>query len=76
MIFESGDDIFHEEKFPFKSNSIGGKEVIESVLSQPSSYTHSQNQENLEIELRRSKKARVEKDFGPDYYVLMLMKIL
>ena len=69
VIFESGDDIFHEEKFPFKSNSIWGKEVIESVLSQPSSYTHSQNQENLEIELRRSKKARVEKDFGPDYYV-------
>ena len=39
------------------------------MLSQPSSSTHSQNQENLEIKLRRSKRARVEKDFGPDYYV-------
>ena len=40
------------------------------MLAQPSSSTpHSQNQENLEIELRRSKRARVEKDFGPDYYV-------
>ena len=44
---------------------VGGKEVRENVLSQPSSSTpHSQNQENLEIELRRSKRARVEKDFG------------
>ena len=49
---------------------VGGKEVRENVLSQPSSSTpHSQNQENLEIELRRSKRARVEKDFSPDYYV-------
>ena len=40
------------------------------MLSQSSSSTpHSQNQENPEIELRRSKRARVEKDFGPDYYV-------
>ena len=40
------------------------------MLSQPSSSTsHSQNQENLDVELRRSKRARVEKDFGPDYYV-------
>ena len=69
VIFESGDAIFHEENFPFKSKNSRGKEVIENVLSQPSSSTHSQNQENLEIKLRRSKRARVEKDFGPDYYV-------
>ena len=70
MIFESGDAIFHEEYFPFKSKNSGGKEVRENVLSQPSSSTpHSQNQENLEIELRRSKRVRVEKYFGPDYYV-------
>ena len=68
VIFELGDAIFHEEKFPFKSKSSGGKEVIENVLSQPSSSTHSQNQENLEIELR-SKRARVENDFGLEYYV-------
>ena len=77
VIFESGDAIFHEEKFPFKSKNSGGKEVRENVLSQPSSSTpHTQNHENLEIKLRRSKRARVEKYFGPDYYVLMLMKIL
>ena len=46
------------------------------MLSHPSSSTpHSQNQENLEIELRRSKKARVENDFSPNYYVLTLRKI-
>ena len=40
------------------------------MLSQSSSSTpHSQNQENPEIELRRSKRDRVEKDFDPDYYV-------
>ena len=49
VIFELGDSIFHEEKFPFKSKNSGGKEVKENVLSQPSSSTHSQNQENLEI---------------------------
>ena len=71
VIFESGDAIFHEENFPFKSKNSGGKGVRENVLSQPSSSTpHSKNQENLEIELRRSKRARVEKDFGPNYYVL------
>ena len=69
VIFESGDTIFHEDKFPFKSKNSGGKEVIENVLSRSSSSTHSQNQENLEIELRRSKRAKVKKDFGPDYYV-------
>ena len=42
----------------------------ENILSQPSSSTsHLQNQENYEMEPRRSKRARVEKDFGHDYYV-------
>ena len=70
VIFESSDVIFHEENFPFKSKNSGGKEVRENVLSRPSSFTpHSQNQENLEIELRKSKRVRVEKDFDPNYYV-------
>ena len=70
VIFDSGDAIFHEEKFPFKSKNSGGKEVREILLSQPSSSTpHSQNQEYIEIKLRRSKRARVGKDFGPNYYV-------
>jgi hypothetical protein len=50
-------------------NSGGEK----NILSQPSSSTsHLQTQENIELEPRRSKRARVEKDFGPDYYVFNL----
>jgi hypothetical protein len=44
-----------------------------NILSQTSSSTsHLQTQENIELEPRRSKRARVEKDFGPDYYVFNL----
>ena len=65
--FESGDAIFHEEKFPLKLKNSGGEE---NILSQPSSSaSHLQNQENFEMEPRRSKRARVEKDFGLDYCV-------
>ena len=42
----------------------------ENILSQPNSSTsHLQNQENFETKPRKSKRARVEKDFSPDYYV-------
>ena len=69
---ESSDAIFHDENFPFKLKNNGGEE---NILSQPSSSTsHLQNQENFEMEPRRSKRARVEKVFGPDYYVLTLRK--
>ena len=61
---------FMRKIFLLNIKIVGGKEVRENVLSHPSSSTfHSQNQENLEIELRRSKIARVEKDFGLHYYV-------
>ena len=36
IIFESGDAIFYEEKFPFKLKNSGGEE---NILSQPSSST-------------------------------------
>ena len=73
VIFESRDAIFHEEKFPFKLKNSGGEK---NILLQPSSSTsHLQNQENFEMEPRRSKKARVENDFSPNYYVLTLRKI-
>ena len=50
-----------------KLKNSGGEE---NILSQSSfSTSHLQNQENFEMEPRRSKRARVEKDFGPDYYV-------
>ena len=42
----------------------------ENILSQPNSSTsHLQNQENFETKPRKSKRARVEKDFSLDYYV-------
>ena len=67
IIFESSDAIFHEENFPFKLKKSGGEE---NILLQPNSSTsHLQNQENFEIEPRRSKRARVEKDFSLNYYV-------
>ena len=67
IIFEYDDAIFHEEKFHFKLKNSGGEE---NILSQSSSSTsHLQNQENFEMEPRRSKRARVEMDFGPNYYV-------
>ena len=67
IIFESGDAIFHEENFPFKLKKGGGEE---NILLQPNSSTSQlQNQENFEIESRRSKRARVEKDFSLNYYV-------
>ena len=67
ILFEFGDAIFQEEKFPFKLKNSGGEE---NIFSQPSSSTsHLQNQENFEMEPRRSKRARVENDFDHDYYV-------
>ena len=67
IIFESDDAIFYEEKFPFKLKNSGGEK---NILSQPSSSTsYLQNQENFQMEPRRSKRARVENDFGPDYYI-------
>ena len=52
IIFASSDVILHEKKFPFKSKNSGGEE---NILSQPSSSTsHLKNQENFEMEPRRS----------------------
>ena len=45
IIFESGDAIFHEEKFHFKLKNSGGEE---NILSQPSSSTsHLQNKKKI-----------------------------
>jgi hypothetical protein len=59
-----------------KKNFLLNQKIVgmkKNILSQPSSSTsHLQTQENIELEPRRSKRARVEKDFGPDYYVFNL----
>ena len=78
IIFESGDAIFHENKFPFKSRNSRGQIIFENILSMPSSSTPSQvfqEKENFQIQRRRSKRARVEKDFGPDYYLYNVEEI-
>ena len=52
FFLESGDAIFHEEKFHFKLKNSGSEE---NILSRPSSSTsHLPNQENFEMEPRRS----------------------
>ena len=51
-----------KKKNPFKLKNSGGEE---NILSQPTAPYH----ENFETEPRRSKRARVEKDFSLDYYV-------
>ena len=77
VIFEFNDAIFHEEKFPFKSKNSGGQNNFQKILNDStSSNTSLQNQVNAPItpmnddfEPRRSKRGRIEKDFGPDYFV-------
>ena len=70
IIFESCDAIFHEEKFPFKSKNGRGQNYQENILSETGSSTPLlQNQDTVIFEPRRSKRARLENDFGLDYHV-------
>nr|AAU90333.1 Putative gag and pol polyprotein, identical [Solanum demissum] len=70
IVIESGDAIFHENKFPFDSKNSGGQRIEQNILSLPSSSTSTlKNKEVNDFELRRSKRARIEKDFGPNFYV-------
>ena len=56
-----------KKNFKFELKNNGGEENI--LLQPSSSISHLQNQENFEMEPRRGKKARVENDFSPNYYV-------
>ncbi|XP_047269771.1 uncharacterized protein LOC107874754 isoform X1 [Capsicum annuum] len=70
VMIESGNAIFHKDKFPFDFKNRGGHGIKENILSLPSSSTSTlNNKENNDFELGRNKRARVEKDFGPNYYV-------
>lgn len=68
VIIESIDADFFEHKFPFKlksiDNSLGnsGGEIIS-----PHVPTITAPEPDLEPELRRSKRAKISKDFGPDF---------
>ena len=62
VIIESNDVEFYEEKFPFKSRNSGGTQ---------SSHIHvirsTKSNDDVETELRRSKRVRVSKDYGKNY---------
>jgi hypothetical protein len=68
-IIESKEAIFHENKFPFKSKISGG---LEQQGRDESSMSKSKETDKIEIEPRKSKRLRIEKDFGPNYYVYSL----
>ena len=68
VIIESNDADFYENKFPFKLRNSGGTS---------SNYLPAINSENLaqpepDIEPRRGKRARIAKDYGPDYMAYTL----
>jgi len=68
VIIESSDAMFHENKFPYKLRNSGGQEIIKPSISIPSS-SYQENDIQNEIEPRRSKRARIERDFGTDFLV-------
>ena len=70
IVIESGYAIFHENKFLFDTKNSGDQRIEQNILSLPSSSTSTlKNKEVVDFDLRRSKRTRVEKDFGPDFYV-------
>ncbi|CAJ2638290.1 unnamed protein product [Trifolium pratense] len=68
VVIESVDADFYENKFPFKSRNSGGTEQsnIPKQNHIPVIPNMDSNDE-VETELRRSKRVRVAKDYGPDY---------
>ena len=58
IIFEFSDAIFHEKKFPSKLKNSGDEE---NILSQLSSTSHLQNQENFEMELEVVKELELKR---------------
>ncbi|GAU39727.1 hypothetical protein TSUD_144940 [Trifolium subterraneum] len=67
VIIESVDADFYEDKFHFKLRSSGGTESSHIPV-----IRNSESNNEVEIELRRSKRVRVAKDYGPDYSVYTL----
>ncbi|CAJ2634277.1 unnamed protein product [Trifolium pratense] len=73
VIIESNDADFYENKFPFKSRNSGGTEqdnIPES--SHLPVIPNDDSNDEVENELRRSKRVRVAKDYGPDYATFTL----
>ena len=59
----------HLGRIPFKFKVSGG---LEQQGRDESSMSKSKEIDKIEIEPRKSKRLRIEKDFGPDYYVYSL----
>jgi hypothetical protein len=75
VIIESVDADIYEDKFPFKSRNIWGGESTNSGGTESSHIPVTRNFESnkeIETELRRSKRVRVAKDYGPNYSVYSL----
>ena len=68
MIIESNDVDFYENKFPFKSRNSGGSATDHILMIRSSD----ENIESNATEPRRGKRARVAKEYGPDYLVYTL----
>ena len=67
VIIESNDADFYEYKFPFKLKNSGGS----TSSNEPIIRINESNKE-LDIEPRRSKRPRIAKDFGSDFYAYTL----
>lgn len=62
MIIESNDVEFYEDKFPLKLRNSGGTELDHIPM-----IRSTERNNEVEIELRRSKIVRVAKNYGSDY---------
>ena len=67
MIMESRNVSFFENVFPYKSSEVASSSKW--VRSEEEEHTEDVQEE---VEPRRSKRARVEKSFGPDFVAYML----
>jgi len=73
VIIESNDTNFYETKFPFISRESGRNSGGANMNTTPDhTLVIRDSDENIQpnvIELRRSKRARIAKDYGPEYVV-------
>lgn len=78
VVIESGDFIFHEEKFSFKFRDNKGQETRSNTTTNTSTLPNIKPNTFIlplhktikpKFEQRRSKRVRVEKDFGLDFYI-------
>ena len=72
VIFESIDADFYENKFPFKARDSGGSQPPIIVPSRPIDSRVHDRDNDIELEPRRSKRAKLSKDFRPDFYTFIL----